>query len=486
MVASEIYINVDEGMTADSRYQRPSSVAIVSKRIFVYLLVLTTVFFVKVLYNVGPGQSAPALHSTFSTAATEHSYRQQSDPHDLQPLQQQQQQQQQQQNSRKKPRILDIIPFNDELDLLEIRLNELNPVVDTFVIIESEQTFSRKPKPLYYMANKHRFQEFNNKIVHITLPPMSKEEQKRIKKGVYTRVGWQEEVFERNEGLRQAIEKAQPQEGDWVIISDLDEIPRKGAILALQGADSTDPDDRTYYSGTDGLVKNVLPQGKDLYRFHCQFFEFSYEYRIDSMSWFGPVVFRYWAQDRDVFQRLLSHAHRRPLPDDAGRSAKAFQEMYNKIEEPKGKTEFQQVIDGSNRTLEELGLYREAWSNNWQDGGFRLRWLRTRNEVAMINDACWHCTYCQSNISQVIYKLQSSSHLEFNNEKFTSKKWIITRAKIGGDLFQRFVERLTYLPDNHDVPEYVNANRERFQYLLDIHDKPNAGFLDVNPDDPFA
>ncbi|KAG0374219.1 hypothetical protein BGX24_010674 [Mortierella sp. AD032] len=136
--------------------------------------------------------------------------------------------------------------------------------------------------------------------------------------------------------------------------------------------------------------------------------------------------------------------------------------MYKNMEPPEEETEFHEVIDNSNRTLKELGLYREAWTNNWQDGGFRIRWIRTREE------------------------LQSLSHLEFNTQKFTSKEWIITRAKIGGDLFQRFVERLAYLPENSDVPDYVNANRERFQYLLDIHDKPNAGFLDVDPNDPFA
>ncbi|KAF9086816.1 hypothetical protein BGX29_001211 [Mortierella sp. GBA35] len=44
----------------------------------------------------------------------------------------------------------------------------------------------------------------------------------------------------------------------------------------------------------------------------------------------------------------------------------------------------------------------------------------------------------------------------------------------------------TYVADNHDVPDYVNTSREKLQYLLDIHDKPNGGFLDVDPNDPFA
>ena len=50
--------------------------------------------------------------------------------------------------------IYDCFPFFNELDLLEIRLNILDPIVDKFVLVESTQTFNRQPKPLYYQENK--------------------------------------------------------------------------------------------------------------------------------------------------------------------------------------------------------------------------------------------------------------------------------------------------------------------------------------------
>jgi hypothetical protein len=60
----------------------------------------------------------------------------------------------------------DIFTFNNELDLLEIRLNILNEYVDYFVIVEATETFSGVEKPLYYELNKDRFSEFSHKIIH--------------------------------------------------------------------------------------------------------------------------------------------------------------------------------------------------------------------------------------------------------------------------------------------------------------------------------
>jgi beta-1,4-mannosyl-glycoprotein beta-1,4-N-acetylglucosaminyltransferase len=62
--------------------------------------------------------------------------------------------------------VYDIFTFFNELDLLEIRFNILNDKVDYFVLIECTETFSGKPKPLYYNENKHLFKEWRHKIIH--------------------------------------------------------------------------------------------------------------------------------------------------------------------------------------------------------------------------------------------------------------------------------------------------------------------------------
>ena len=46
--------------------------------------------------------------------------------------------------------IYDCFPFNNELDILEIRLNILNDVVDKFILVEASKTQSLLDKPFYF------------------------------------------------------------------------------------------------------------------------------------------------------------------------------------------------------------------------------------------------------------------------------------------------------------------------------------------------
>ena len=53
--------------------------------------------------------------------------------------------------------IYDCFTAFNELELLEIRLHELSPVVDRFVLVEATRTHSNLPKPLYFRDNWSRF-----------------------------------------------------------------------------------------------------------------------------------------------------------------------------------------------------------------------------------------------------------------------------------------------------------------------------------------
>ena len=55
--------------------------------------------------------------------------------------------------------IYDCFTFFNELELLELRLNELADVVDKFVLVEATQTHTNKPKPLHYLENRARFSD---------------------------------------------------------------------------------------------------------------------------------------------------------------------------------------------------------------------------------------------------------------------------------------------------------------------------------------
>lgn len=65
-----------------------------------------------------------------------------------------------------KNKVISCSQFFNELDLLEIKLHTLDPVVDYFVISESTKTHSGLDKPLYFEENKNRFKEFEDKIIH--------------------------------------------------------------------------------------------------------------------------------------------------------------------------------------------------------------------------------------------------------------------------------------------------------------------------------
>lgn len=60
--------------------------------------------------------------------------------------------------------VLDAILMSSELDLLEIRMNELDDVVDRFFILESNATFTGLPKETYFANNRDRFASFERKI----------------------------------------------------------------------------------------------------------------------------------------------------------------------------------------------------------------------------------------------------------------------------------------------------------------------------------
>ena len=64
---------------------------------------------------------------------------------------------------------IDCFIFFNELDLLEIRLHELDGVVDEFMLIEGTRTHQNKPKPLFFEEAKDKFSDFLPKINHVVV-----------------------------------------------------------------------------------------------------------------------------------------------------------------------------------------------------------------------------------------------------------------------------------------------------------------------------
>ncbi len=111
-----------------------------------------------------------------------------------------------------KENIYDCFLFFNELELLEMRLNELYDEVDYFVLVEAKETFRGRPKPLYYRENRDRFKKYSEKIIHVVIdaylpgPDL-----------------WAREAFQRNQILK-GLTSCSP--GDIILISDVDELIR--------------------------------------------------------------------------------------------------------------------------------------------------------------------------------------------------------------------------------------------------------------------
>jgi len=107
-------------------------------------------------------------------------------------------------------KVYDCITFFNELDLLEIRLESLDSVVDYFVINEATVTFQGNPKPLYYGDNKERFKKFEHKIIHNIVDDTPE-----------TNNNWDNDEYHKNCTMR-ALKNCG--DDDIIIYSDADEI----------------------------------------------------------------------------------------------------------------------------------------------------------------------------------------------------------------------------------------------------------------------
>ncbi len=112
--------------------------------------------------------------------------------------------------------VYDCFLFYNELELLEMRLNEMNDKVDHFVIVEAAETFRGKPKTLIFKENKERFKKFKEKIIYIPL-----------KKPCITDDPWKREGYQRDQMIR-GLKNCK--NDDIILISDVDEIVRSDKI----------------------------------------------------------------------------------------------------------------------------------------------------------------------------------------------------------------------------------------------------------------
>lgn len=148
--------------------------------------------------------------------------------------------------------IIDTFMFYNELDVLELRLKNLDKFVDKFVLVESEVNHVGDHKELFFELNKERYLKWLHKIEHIIV---SAEESPKDPNP------WSREKYQRDcilRGLKDVPNYA------TVMVSDVDEIPNM-----------------------DIISKQKLPKVCSV---HMWMFEYSFDYLFTGEPWFGTVI----------------------------------------------------------------------------------------------------------------------------------------------------------------------------------------------------
>ncbi|KAK5713808.1 hypothetical protein LTR17_017492 [Elasticomyces elasticus] len=133
-------------------------------------------------------------------------------------------------------KVYDLFVLSTELDWLDIRLHTLAPFVDFFVIVESRTTSTGLPKSALLADNWERWAPFHSKILH------------RVIEDRDLAVG--DQVSDYEDFLRHALLYSvfhelvgtwqEPHEGDVLIVSDVNEIPKPETLVVLRKCEFPD------------------------------------------------------------------------------------------------------------------------------------------------------------------------------------------------------------------------------------------------------
>ena len=147
-------------------------------------------------------------------------------------------------------KIIDCFIYYNEEDLLNYRLNILNDYIDYFILVESTMTHVGKSKKLFYNENKHLFENFNDKIIHIVVDLPYNEYVINIEQNDQ----WKNENFQRN-SIKLGIDKLNLNSEDIILVSDVDEIPDYNILKQIK-------------NGKIDLSNNIKCFEEDLYYYN--------------------------------------------------------------------------------------------------------------------------------------------------------------------------------------------------------------------------
>lgn len=151
--------------------------------------------------------------------------------------------------------VYDIFTFNNEIEMLLVRLVEHSPFVDQFILLQGDKTFTGKPKPLINVLGDPRIKSFQDRIIL-----------KTIRLDEKPNSPWDNELKQRNA----SFSAVSIRENDVVFLSDVDEIISRNSW------------------------KNLLERMKSekVLSVWLEMFNFFINYRLVDSMWLQPKLIR--------------------------------------------------------------------------------------------------------------------------------------------------------------------------------------------------
>nr|KAJ0203600.1 hypothetical protein LSAT_V11C500273590 [Lactuca sativa] len=123
-------------------------------------------------------------------------------------------------------KVYDVVLFNNKVDMLTTRWNELHPYITQFVLLETNSTFTSIPKPHYFVINREKFDLIEPRLTYGTISvQFRKGENSFIEKAC------QQLVFDH------LLRIVGIEDGDLLIMSGVDEILSAHIIDLLRWCD---------------------------------------------------------------------------------------------------------------------------------------------------------------------------------------------------------------------------------------------------------
>jgi len=154
-------------------------------------------------------------------------------------------------------KLIDGFGFYNELGLLKYRLDTLYDIVDNFILVEATTTYMGNLKELFYEKNKHLYEKYQDKIIHIIVDDMPDASDP-----------WKPENHQRR-CISRGLQNLNLQDEDLILVSDLDEIPNPKILSELK------------ITG----CKSMFSLNQDLYYYNLT--------NLVNNSWVHPKIFSY-------------------------------------------------------------------------------------------------------------------------------------------------------------------------------------------------